>query len=57
MELMVNFLYKLNQIEKNHECNRESGDVVISASVKNLLKSTEPVPQLQSPKEVIQHIQ
>ncbi len=57
MELMVNFLYKLNQIEKNPECYRESGDVVMSASVKNLLKSTEPVPQLQSPKEVIQHTQ
>lgn len=37
--IMVNYLYKLSDIDKNHELYRESGKVVTSAAVSSLLKS------------------
>ena len=37
--IMVNYLYRLSDIEKNHERYRETGSVATSASVNNLLKS------------------
>ena len=36
--LMVNYLYKLADIEKNHERYRGSGEVAATAAVRNLLK-------------------
>lgn len=36
--IMVNYLYKLSQIEKNHELYTGSHDVVVSTRVKKLLK-------------------
>lgn len=36
--IMVNYLYKLSQIEKNHELYAGSGEIAISSSVKKLLK-------------------
>lgn len=36
--IMVNYLYKLSQIEKNHELYTGSGEIAISSSVKKLLK-------------------
>lgn len=37
--IMVNYLYNLSQIEKNHELYSGTGEVRVSASVKKLLKS------------------
>ncbi len=37
--IMVNYLYKLNEIEANHESYRGDGKIKASASVRNLLKS------------------
>jgi len=37
--IMVNYLYKLSQIEKNHELYTGAGEITISSSVKKLLKS------------------
>jgi len=36
--MMVNYLYELSDIEKNHETYRSNGDVVCSSAVKKLLK-------------------
>ncbi|MFC7451500.1 malonyl-CoA decarboxylase [Insolitispirillum peregrinum] len=36
--LMVNYLYKLNEIERNHEIYSEQGKAVLSSSVRALLK-------------------
>ena len=35
--LMVNYLYKLSDIEKNHEAYRETCDIAVSNAVRNLL--------------------
>jgi malonyl-CoA decarboxylase len=37
--LMVNYLYRLEDIEKNHEAYANDGEVVASSAVKKLLKS------------------
>jgi malonyl-CoA decarboxylase len=37
--LMVNYLYRLDDIEKNHEAYANEGEVVASSAVKRLLKS------------------
>jgi len=37
--LMVNYLYDLDEVEKNHEAYANQGEVVASATVKKLLKS------------------
>ena len=37
--LMVNYLYKLEDIEANHEAYRGDGRITVAAAVKNLLKS------------------
>jgi malonyl-CoA decarboxylase len=39
--LMVNYRYKLNEIEGNHEAYSASGEVATSASVKRLLKAND----------------
>ncbi|MFV0437114.1 MAG: malonyl-CoA decarboxylase [Desulfopila sp.] len=36
--IMVNYLYKLSQIEKNHELYTGSGEIAVSSSVRKLLK-------------------
>ncbi len=38
--LMVNYLYDINQIEKNHEAYAESGRIVASNAVRKKLKPT-----------------
>ena len=37
--LMVNYLYKLEDIEANHEAYRGEGRITATAAVNNLLKS------------------
>ena len=37
--IMVNYLYRLDDIEKNHEAFANDGDVVASSAVKKLLKT------------------
>ncbi len=37
--IMVNYLYRLDDIEKNHEAYANDGEVVASSAVKKLLKS------------------
>jgi malonyl-CoA decarboxylase len=37
--VMVNYLYRLDDIEKNHEAYANEGEVVASSAVKKLLKS------------------
>ena len=37
--IMVNYLYRLDDIEKNHEAYANQGEVVASSAVKKLLKS------------------
>src|SRR3954469_23129068 len=37
--IMVNYLYRLDDIEKNHEAYANEGDVVASSAVKKLLKT------------------
>jgi malonyl-CoA decarboxylase len=39
--VMVNYLYRLDDIEKNHEAYANDGEVVASSAVKKLLKSNE----------------
>ncbi len=39
--IMVNYLYRLDDIEKNHEAYANDGEVVASSAVKKLLKSNE----------------
>jgi malonyl-CoA decarboxylase len=36
--IMVNYLYRLDDIEKNHEAYANDGEVVASSAVKKLLK-------------------
>jgi malonyl-CoA decarboxylase len=36
---MVNYLYRLEDIEKNHEAYANQGEVAASTAVKRLLKS------------------
>ena len=36
--VMVNYLYRLDDIEKNHEAYANDGEVVASSAVKKLLK-------------------
>ena len=36
---MVNYLYRLEDIEKNHEAYANNGEVVASNAVKKLLKA------------------
>jgi malonyl-CoA decarboxylase len=38
--LMVNYLYKLDDIEQNHEAYAREGRVAVSDQVKRLLKKT-----------------
>jgi malonyl-CoA decarboxylase len=38
---MVNYLYRLDDIEKNHEAYANDGEVVASSAVKKLLKNNE----------------
>ena len=37
--IMVNYLYRLDDIEKNHEAYANDGEVVASSAVKKLLKT------------------
>lgn len=37
--MMVNYLYKLNEIEKNHEQYKGQGKVVASSAVRNMAKA------------------
>ena len=37
--IMVNYLYRLDDIEKNHEAYANDGEVVASSAVKKLLKA------------------
>ena len=37
--IMVNYLYRLEDIEKNHEAYANDGEVVASSAVKRLLKN------------------
>ena len=37
--IMVNYLYRLDNIEKNHEAYANDGEVVASSAVKKLLKN------------------
>ena len=37
--LMVNYLYDLDQIERNHEAFANTGEVVASGAVRRLLKA------------------
>src|SRR6201999_3247545 len=37
--IMVNYLYRLDDIEKNHEAYANDGEVVASSAVKKLLKN------------------
>jgi malonyl-CoA decarboxylase len=37
--IMVNYLYRLEDIEKNHEAYANQGDVIASSAVKKLLKT------------------
>src|SRR5262249_1866386 len=39
--IMVNYLYRLDDIEENHEAYANTGEVVASNSVKKLLKNSE----------------
>jgi malonyl-CoA decarboxylase len=39
--IMVNYLYRLDDIEKNHEAYANDGEVVASSAVKKLLKNNE----------------
>jgi malonyl-CoA decarboxylase len=39
--IMVNYLYRLDDIEKNHETYANDGEVVASSAVKKLLRSNE----------------
>jgi malonyl-CoA decarboxylase len=39
--VMVNYLYRLDDIEKNHEAYANEGEVVASSAVKKLLKNSE----------------
>jgi malonyl-CoA decarboxylase len=39
--IMVNYLYRLDDIEKNHEAYANEGEVVASSAVKKLLKNSE----------------
>ncbi len=39
--IMVNYLYRLDDIEKNHEAYANEGEVVASSAVKKLLKNNE----------------
>ncbi|MCW5705238.1 MAG: MCD, Malonyl-CoA decarboxylase MCD, partial [Bradyrhizobium sp.] len=36
--IMVNYLYRLDDIEKNHEAYANQGEVIASSAVKKLLK-------------------
>jgi malonyl-CoA decarboxylase len=44
--LMVNYLYDLGHIEKNHEAFAEKGEVAASSSVRKLLRSDLPAREL-----------
>jgi malonyl-CoA decarboxylase len=46
--VMVNYLYKLDDIETNHEAFIERGEVVAAAAVKRLLRNEHP-PRRRSP--------
>ena len=39
--IMVNYLYKPSEIERNHETYSASGKVVTSSAINNLLKAIE----------------
>jgi malonyl-CoA decarboxylase len=44
--LMVNYLYDLDDIERNHEAFAETGDVVASAQVRRILRADQPTRDL-----------
>jgi malonyl-CoA decarboxylase len=47
--LMVNYLYDLDEIEKNHEAYANHGKIAASSAVRRLLKAeTRPRPQLSA---------
>lgn len=41
---MVNYLYDLDDIEKNHEAFVKTGEIITSSAIKKLLKS-DPKPR------------
>jgi malonyl-CoA decarboxylase len=47
--LMVNYLYDLEDIEKNHEAYVEGHKVVASSAVRRLLRNAMPADQLPVP--------
>ena len=47
--LMVNYLYDLDDIEKNHEAYAEGRKVVASSAVRRLLRGAAPADQLPVP--------
>jgi malonyl-CoA decarboxylase len=56
--IMVNYLYELKEIERNHEAYANTGTVTASRAVRSLLRSPErsrqslPVPMLTGPRAV-----
>jgi malonyl-CoA decarboxylase len=44
--LMVNYLYDLGHIEKNHEAFAEKGEVAAASSVRKLLRADLPAREL-----------
>ena len=49
--LMVNYLYKLDDIETNHEAFAQRNEIVASPAVKKLLRSDKPGRRLAPAKE------
>ncbi len=45
--LMVNYLYALDEIERNHEAFAEKGTVAASPEVKRILRNDLPVRDLE----------
>jgi len=57
--LMVNYLYKLDDIERNHEAFANSGEVAVSAGVKKLLrpeKTRQGPPRAAQPENAAGHL-
>lgn len=44
--LMVNYLYDLGEIERNHEAYAEKGDIVVAPRVRKLLRAEEPAREM-----------
>jgi malonyl-CoA decarboxylase len=49
---MVNYLYEVKEIERNHEAYANEGVVAVSRSVRALLKATPKVRAIAEPKRL-----